>query len=176
MKRYIRAAKSTHLYHGTTWKNAIAILETNELRANVSNETETYGVSFTRNKREAYDSVCFVVDQLLLSYNYKIEPVYRDGIAGRDLAEERVDRTIKNFRKYIIEARVNDPFTVRILRKKLSKSSDPALLTDPNLNRWNEVYWVNKFIETADKYNIHLDNDFEKCREMIQAWKDTNLK
>ena len=175
MKRYIRASKSAPLYHGTTWKSAIEILESNELRANVSNETETYGVSFTRNPREAYDSVCFVVDQLLLSYNYKIEPVYRDGIAGLDLAEERVDRTIKNFRKYIIEVRINDPFALRILRKRLLKYDDLRILTNPKFpDRFNEVYWIHQFIETAEKYQVPMDSQFQKAKQLIQEWKENH--
>lgn len=177
MKRLIRASKSAPLYHGTTWNNAIKILESNELRANVSNETETYGVSFTRNKEEAYDQVVFVIDQELLSYNYKIEPVYRDGISGRDLAEERVDRTIRNFRKYIISVKLSHRLIVKRIKRGLN-SDDTRVLTDPKFDpnpRYqgygNEVYEANKFIETINKYNIPRDSLLNQIEQMIDDWK-----
>lgn len=173
MKRLIRASKSAPLYHGTTWMNAIEIIESNELRANVSNETETNGVSFTRNSREAYDQVVFVIDQELLSHNYKISPVYREGIAGLDLAEERVPRTIKNIRKYIIELRWNNPIWFKTLRRQLTREFDnPDLLSQPSKGSdFNLAYEVNKLIETAHKYNIKIDKTFQEAEYWIDQWK-----
>lgn len=173
MKRLIRASKSAPLYHGTTWMNAIEILESNELRANVSNETETSGVSFTRNSREAYDQVVFVIDQELLSDNYKISPIYREGIAGLDIAEERVPRTIKNIRKYIIELRWNNPIWFRTLRRQLTREFDNTdLLNQPSKGSdFNLAYEVNKLIETAHNYNIKLDKTFQEAEYYIYQWE-----
>lgn len=182
MKRLIRASKSAPLYHGTTWKNAVEILESNELRANISNETETNGVSFTRNSREAYDQVVFVIDQESLTYNYKISPIYREGIAGLDLAEERVTRTIKNIRKYIIELRWNNPIWLKTLRRQLTREFDNTdLLSQPSKGPdFNLAYEVNKLIETAHKYNIKLDKTFQEAEYWIDQWKkritDVELK
>ena len=173
MKRLIRASKSAPLYHGTTWMNAIEILESNELRANVSNETETNGVSFTRNSREAYDQVVFVIDQESLAYNYRISPLYREGIAGLDLAEERVPRTIKHIRKYIIELRWNNPIWFKTLRRQLTKEFDNRdLLNQPSKGAdFNLAYEVNKLIETAHKYNIKIDKTFQEAEYWIDQWK-----
>ena len=130
-------------------------------------------MSFTRNSREAYDQVVFVIDQELLSHNYKISPVYREGVAGLDLAEERVPRTIKNIRKYIIELRWNNPIWFKTLRRQLTREFDnPDLLSQPSKGSdFNLAYEVNKLIETAHKYNIKIDKTFQESEYWIDQWK-----
>ena len=103
-----RNGKYTPVYHGTTYESALAILQSNELRGNVSNETETYGVSTTRNKHSAYDTVRLALDKDKLKENYSVKPVYRESVFGRDLAEERIDKTVKNVDRYIREIQWND--------------------------------------------------------------------
>lgn len=173
MYRVIKASKSAPLYHGTSWENAVQILETNELRGNVSNETETYGISFTRNRDSAYDAVGLVIDQEKLSYNYKIAPVYRDGISGLDLAEERVDRTIKNIRQYIIKLQFNNPVYLKSLRRTLIDHFDDAdLLDTPKFSprKFNIAYSINRVIQSAHKYNIPLDNLFQEAEKYIDMF------
>ena len=166
--KYIIASKSAPIYHGTTVENAIDILESNELRANISNETETYGVSFTRIHDSAYGQVSLVIDQEKLSYNYKISPVYRDGISGLDLAEERVPKTIKNIRNYILEIVSNDTsqsqITLKHIRRMIVQYGDQVdLLHDKYVNidgrrTYNPIAPYLKLFRTAYKYNIPIDN------------------
>lgn len=169
----IIAAKSAPLYHGTSYKNAISIIESNELRANISNETETLGISFTRNKDSAYDKVAIVIDQEMLTYNYKIDPVYREGISGLDLAEERVPRTIHNIRRYITELRMNNPFDLKTLRRTIVDHFDDGnLLT----TRWfserdyNIACDIYQLLQCADKYKIRVDDQFKTCRKYIDMY------
>ena len=161
-------AKSSPIYHGTSIENAYKIVESNELRGNISNETETYGVSFTRNKNEAYGSVYIQVDQEKLSYNYKIHPVYRDGIAGRDLAEERVDRTITNIRKYITEIGFNYSLVVNRIRIDLTKI---ALSGRHELRESDgEAYDLMMLIETCDRYNVNITSELRDAGKYIDMF------
>lgn len=172
----IIAAKSAPLYHGTSWENAVNIIESNELRGNVSNETETYGVSFTRNKNSAYSSVALIIDQEKLSYNYKIDPIYRDGISGLDLAEERVPVTIKNIRKYLIGIQFNNPIYLKSIRRIIVDHfyDDIDLLTTPRFSttKLNMVYSVYSVLQCAHKYNIPVDKYFQEAEKYIQMYVD----
>lgn len=160
--------KSSPIYHGTSIKNAYLIVYSNELRGNVSNETETYGVSFTRNKNEAYGSVYIKVDQEKLSYNYKIHPIYRDGIAGRDLAEERVDKTITNIRKYIIEIGLNYDLVVNRIRLSLTEI---ALSGRNELKESDgEAYDLMMLLKTCDKYNINMSAELRDAGKYIDMF------
>lgn len=178
MKLMIRSNQSITsypLYHGTSPKSMVQILETNELRANVSNETETNRISFTRNSRESYDEVDLVVDRYELSHNYHIEPVYREGIAGRDLAEESCDRTITNIRKYIKQIRLTNPFTLKYL-KRIKDKYRSKLITDPYFVKEyrnssqtipNDYYWLYKLVELCNKYNIKMNDALEQVGDIL---------
>lgn len=175
MYRIIKAARSAPLYHGTSFENAISIIETNELRGNVSNETESYGVSTTRSKNEAYSHVAIILDQEKLSYNYKIHPVYRDGIAGKDLAEERLDRTIKNIRKYILGLQFNNPTYLKSIRRILIEHfGDMSILDFNNRSKGmlGVISKVDKLIETAHHYNISLDKYFLEVEKYLTMFKN----
>lgn len=177
MKIMIRSNQSITeypLYHGTNEHNLLEILESNELRAGISNETETYGVSFTRNSRESYGSVDIVVDRYELMNNYHLEPIYRDGIAGRDLAEERCNRTIKDIRKYIKQVRVTSPFTLRYLKRIAPKYGrllvDSDKLPADGKRRSpiiNEYYYLYSVIELCRQYNISMNPELIKVSNIL---------
>lgn len=171
----IISSKSAPLYHGTTWKNAVNIIESNELRANISNETETYGVSFTRNMDSAYDQVSLVIDQERLSYNYKIDPVYRDGISGLDLAEERVPRTIKNIRNYILYLKFNNPVYLKYIRRIIVEHFDEDDLLEKERfsnRKLNMVHSCYQVLQVAHKYNIEVDKLFKEVEAYIDMYID----
>lgn len=175
MKRMVRASSLnyTPLYHGTTLTNAIKILESNELRANISNETETYGLSTTRNKLEAYDSVAFVLNKDKLQTQFKVKPVYREGIAGLDLAEERIDRTVKPLNKYCEQIMWNDTsksnIKLRVLRRKLVENFDNEdYLNDPS----SDAYKILRICELANQLNIPVDSRFEEALNWIKKFED----
>ena len=164
MKIYIVANQSLTyypIYHGTTLDSLVSILKSNELRANQSNETETYGISFTRNPRESYGSAAIVFDRYELQHNYHLEPVYRDGIAGLDLAEERCNRTIRPVRNHIKQLRLTNPFLIRILKKQLQ---------DRNKFHFDYVSALGEILELADEYNIPLDDNFEQVRSLLNMY------
>lgn len=177
-------AKSAPLYHGTGYKEAYEILKSNELRANISNETETYGVSLTRNKDAAYSDVSIVLDQERLNYDYKVKPVYRDGIMGLDLAEERVPKTISNVSKYIIELQWNDRGArnsqLHILRGDMVRNfDDENFLDKPKIKRrsgghevTNYCYWLDKLITLANKKGIKLDKRFKEAEVYLKRFKN----
>lgn len=178
MKLMIRSDQSIAdypIYHGTDPKYLVQILETNELRANVSNETETNGVSFTRNSKESYGSVDMVVDRYELACNYHLEPLYRDGVAGLDLAEERCNRTIKNIRKYIKQVRLTNPFTLRFLNKIKDKYGKQLISDEYLLKRYshttqkvpNEYYWLYKLVNLCSKYNIDMNSELKRVGEIL---------
>ena len=174
MKRMIRASSLnyTPLYHGTTLTNAIKILESNELRANISNETETYGLSTTRNKLEAYDSVAFVLNKDKLQTQFKVKPVYREGIAGLDLAEERIDRTVKPLNKYCEQIMWNDTsksnIKLRVLRRKLVENFDNEQYTSDSAT---DAYKIKKIGQLADRLGIPLDGRFEEALNWIAKFE-----
>lgn len=174
MYRVILAAKTSPLYHGTTFENAISIIETNELRGNVSNETETYGVSLTRNKDSAYDEVALILDQEKLSYNYKISPIYREGISGRDLAEERITRTITNIRSYLLGLQWNNRIYVKSIRRMLVDNFEDESILEPASRKGpiNMVWRVNRLIALAHKYNIPLDDYFKEVEKYLTMFKN----
>ena len=176
-------AKSAPLYHGTGYKEAYEILKSDELRANISNETETYGVSLTRNKDAAYGDVSIVLDQERLNYDYKVKPVYRDGIMGLDLAEERVPKTIYNVSKYIIELQWNDKGArnsqLHILRGDMVRNfNDENFLDKPKIVRrsgghevTNYCYWLDKLITLANKKGIKLDKRFKEAEVYLKRFR-----
>ena len=164
MKLYIQADQSVTyypIYHGTDLRALAEILRTNELRANQSNETETYSVSFTRNPRESYGDCDIVLDRYELQHNYHLEPVYRDGIAGLDLAEERGNRTIRPIRKYIKQLRLTNPMLPRFVKKQLE-----------GIKFFGDYpSEIETIIALADQYNIPLDSNFEKVRSLLELYK-----
>lgn len=169
----IRKKNYTPLYHGTTWKNALDILESNELRANVSNETETYGVSTTRNKDTAYDNVRIALDKDKLRERYKVEPTYRESIFGRDLAEERIDRTITDVDKYIRQIQWNDDsksnMQMRILRRRLVEHfNDVNYTSTPS----NDAYYIKRIAQIAKAKGISLDKRMQEAVSWIQRFDD----
>lgn len=154
------------------------IILSDTLYANQSNETETMGVSFTRNKNEAYSDIYLKIDQEKLSHNYKIHPVYRDGIAGRDLAEERVDKTIKNISKYIIEVGMSNYFYLRYFDRMLKKNSgnpDYVLKNDDKYpDSWkhqsSSLYYYNKLIQACYENNIKIDDNLKHVKNSIDEF------
>lgn len=165
MKLYVKADQSITyypIYHGTDLRALAEILRSNELRANQSNETETYGVSFTRNPRESYGDCDIVLDRYELQHNYHLEPVYRDGIAGLDLAEERGNKTISPIRKYIKQLRLTNLMLPRFVQKQLEGTRH--FHTD-------YASEIGEVIALADQYNISLDNNFEKVRSLLESYK-----
>lgn len=171
----ILEARTEPLYHGTGFREACEILESNELRANISNETETYGVSLTRNKDAAYYAIRFKIDHEKLIQNYKVKPVYRDGIRGRDLAEERVDRTIKNFRRYILEIQLNNPMDIKVIRSKLVRYFDDVDFIKkeriPGKPTTNPAHYTDLLISLSRKYSIPIDKDLKIISYYLEQFK-----
>lgn len=124
-KQFLSEARMAPLYHGTTVKNAIRIIERNELWPFFADNTDA--ISLTRSLDFALkwpienssatpdEIIVFELDQQKLSQNYKIKPYnyfrYTSRISGGGKVghpkgwneyEERVeDRVIKNVDKYI---------------------------------------------------------------------------
>jgi hypothetical protein len=149
----------------------LAILQSNELRGNVSNETETYGVSTTRNKNSAYDTVRLALDKDKLKENYSVKPVYRESVFGRDLAEERIDKTVKNVDKYIREIQWNDDsrsnFQLMFLRRRLVENfNNPQYTNTPG----SDAYYIKQIAEIADKKGIPVDKRFAEALGYIQKF------
>ncbi|AMM45048.1 hypothetical protein SP15_243 [Bacillus phage SP-15] len=165
---FLREYKSAPLYHGTDYHSAYLILQTNMLKANTSNETETHGVSFTRNKNEWYYKFVFVVDQAKLANNHKVAPVYRHGIAGRDLAEERVPYDIRNLNKLLIEVDVRGDTNLRIIRKKLLKMTPENLVTLPSNSILQSYHYLYLAIKLAIKNRIKLGKNLLKVKAMYE--------
>lgn len=169
----IREKNYTPIYHGTTFKNALGILESNELRGNVSNETETYGVSTTRNKDTAYDTVRIVLDKDKVRERYKVEPIYRESIFGRDLAEERIDRTIENVDRYIKQIQWNDDsksnMKMKILRRQLVENFDNVDYTNVP-SRMNDAYYIKRIAQIAETKGIPLDSRMKEAVGWIQRF------
>lgn len=168
MLKFIRESKSAPLYHGTDYKSAYEILQSNMLKANVSNETETYGVAFTRNKDEWYSKFVFVIDQGKLSHNHKVSPVYRDGIAGRDLAEERVPYDIKNLNKMLIEVDVKGRVNLKIIKKKLLQMVPDDLYTLPSNRILQGYHYLYLAIRLALRHNIKLGKNLQEVKAMYE--------
>lgn len=161
----------TPLYHGTTYENAIKILESDELRGNISNETETYGVSTTRNKSTAYDTVRIVLDKEALRRNYSVKPIYRESVFGRDLAEERIDRTVGNVSRYVREIQWNDDsksnMRIRILRRKLVENfNNPRYTSTPG----NDAYRIKQLASIASSKGIPMDSRFQQALGYINKF------
>lgn len=161
----------TPVYHGTTFKNALAILESDELKGNISNETETYGVSTTRNKDTAYDTVRLEMNKEALQYNYRVEPIYRESVFGKDLAEERINRSVTNVSRYIKSVQWNDDsksnMKMRILRRKLVENFNNRNYTnDPK----NDAYYIKRIAEIAKEKNIPMDARMKEAVSYIQKF------
>lgn len=178
MYRKILASKSAPLYHGTTLWDAISIIESNELQAHISNvEGETYGVSLTRNPAcaEVFGDISLVLDQEAICYNYPMKPITRYGLLGRDIAEERVPRTIKNIRRYIVGLIWNRPDKLRRLRRILTQNiDDPQVLEKQKLKTngpVNMAWAMNTLIILAEKYGFNLDNNFLQAKDLIDTFK-----
>lgn len=175
MKRYIRSQRefAQYIYHGTDIKALCEIIESNELRAGISNETETYGISFTRNPRESYGSVDLVVDRYELMQNYHLEPVYRDGIAGLDLAEERCNRTIKNIRKYLKQVRLTNRVHVKHVARLLRQQGVDTLWQPRVYPKHaprgfpNDMYYFNELKDLCRKYAIPVNNLLQQVFDSI---------
>lgn len=164
-------SKYTPLYHGTTFESMVNILKSNELRGNVSNETETYGVSTTRNKATAYDQVRLVLDKELLQETYKVHPVYRESVFGRDLAEERLDKTVTDLSKYVRQIQWNDDsksnMKIQILRRRLVENFDnPNYTKDPS----SDAYQIKQIAELAKKKGIPTDARFKEAVKWIDKF------
>lgn len=97
------------LYHSTSGENLISILKSNTLRADQTpNYAMTYlgRVSFTRDKNYRPGEYTMEIDGNKLSNNYKITPfAYMHGERGE--AEEVVEETITDIKKYIINIYAN---------------------------------------------------------------------
>lgn len=178
MYRVITAAKSAPLYHGTTTWDAISIIESNELRAHTCSyvEGETYGVSLTRNpaSAEVFGEVSLILDQEGICQNYPMKPLTRYGELGRDIAEERVPRTIKNIRRYIRGLIWNRPEKMKRLRRVLTENSEDLEILDRKYLRpggpINIAWAMNRLIELAETYGFSLDDNFLKAKQLIQEF------
>ena len=164
----------TPLYHGTTYENALAILQSDELRAGVSNETETYGVSTTRNKDSAYDQISLVLDRDALRQNYSVKPIYRESIFGLDLAEERINRTISNVSRYIKELRWNDDSKSNIhlkhLRRQLVENFDNPNYTNTPGKPGDSAYYIKQLAAIANQKGIKMDARLSEAVYYIQQF------
>jgi hypothetical protein len=90
------------LYHYTSYKSLIAILESNKLHSTQYDYTKNVGVSFTTVKSPVHGAVGIVVDGDDLSNNYKVSPMSFGLTPIPDEHEERVlTKEIKNIRRYI---------------------------------------------------------------------------
>ena len=163
----------TPLYHGTTFKSMLAILESNELRGGVSNETETFGVSTTRNKDSAYNEVSLVLDKEKLHERYKIKPVYRESIFGKDLAEERLFKDIKNVSDYIRMIRWNDDsksnIKLQLLRRRLVENFNNPNYTNVS-SKFNDAYYIKKIAQVAKQRGIKLDKRMQEALSYIERF------
>lgn len=169
----INEAKTAFLYHGTGFREATLILKSNELKANRSNKTETIGVSLTRNPNQAYYSVRLVLDQEKITYNNKISPVYRDGISGRDLAEERLPNNLKNLSRYLVRIDANDPRIVGKIRRKLAGrfgDHDFVIRGSQNKDQSDLVHDCYEFLLMARSKNVRIDKILQECEYWINRF------
>lgn len=177
MIRSDQSVASYPLYHGTSPKSMVQILDTNELRANISNETETNRVSFTRNSRESYGSVDLVVDRYEILHNYHVEPVYRDGIAGRDLAEESCNRTIRDIRRYIKQIRLTNPFTLKYLKRVKDTYGHKLVIDEYFVKEYghskqkvpNDYYWLYKLFQSCVRYRIPMNPELREVGNILST-------
>jgi hypothetical protein len=144
------------LYHHTTVKNVMGILNDNTLKLSQNHDS----VSFTRDKN-AYKTIAkiypirIVVDGNELSNNYKISP-YQDyynspGITRKipDEMEEVVLKDIRNIKKYIIRVDVfEDDFY-----DELTLYNERELLNIFKIEDLN----INDFKEIMQKYGVKLN-------------------
>lgn len=100
--REILSAKQVGtLYHYTSYKSLIAILESNKIHS-TRYDTKNEGVSFTTVKNPIHGSAGIVIDGDDLSNNYKIVNISFGLTPISDEHEERVlTKEIKNIRRYI---------------------------------------------------------------------------
>lgn len=161
----------TPLYHGTTFKNAVAIIKSNVLKGNVSNETESFGVSTTRNQDSAYDDVALVLSKEALEQDYSIKPVYRESIMGRDLAEERLTKHIKNVDRYIKKLAWNDTSArntkLHILRRELVQNFENKNYTNEPGSR---AYYIKQLALLARNRNILMDQRLSQAVGYIEMF------
>lgn len=126
-KQFLLEAKSAPLYHTTMVSNAENILRTNTLIGDIQRDGRASKLNrkvifFTRDFRQAQhlfkgmDFVIFQVDQLKLSYRYKIRPIKNwqfnisgshkpsynsTGLGNNEFEEIVIANKITNFENYI---------------------------------------------------------------------------
>lgn len=137
-KNFITEARMAPLYHGTSYDEALRILNDKCIRVNYSEEEDTKTASLTRSLKYARKwvsdsgksgpsgAVVFELDQSKLSHNYKLIPynffakqfegmpnakaryLKDDPVYGTNEYEERVLKDIKPLDRYLVTVHVFD--------------------------------------------------------------------
>jgi len=154
-KSYLEEGRDAPLYHGTTLKFGMKILNMNELVSRRSWQDEGTSVSFSRNikharyltimKNAAEGHIIFELDQRKLAQRYKIVPVNDRKLTrdkrpmyshnGNNEFEERIKGDIKDVSKYILKLYIfKRPGTI-------SESEIDGLLLDYPVLKKYQITW-----------------------------------
>lgn len=116
------------LYHTTGISNAFQIINTNTLKVG----TLDPWVSFSRDTREKYGAIQFIIDKEKLRYNYKVSPHMSEAERSTytDSAEEIVMQDIRNFRNYLLGIDIINDQQLNFLIKKVQRATKEQIITN----------------------------------------------
>jgi hypothetical protein len=158
---YVEGKQVGTLYHYTTFRNLIRIIDVDRLGND--GKPGTKFVSFTRDKHfdkhqrvGIYPEARFVVDGDRLAHNYKIRPLnwfdnkseHRPHTGTYDEQEEQVAGPVNYFSRYVIKVQI----LKRVLESEFEHSANPSWTNSYELRGRVLVFNMKQFLDYIKKY------------------------